>query len=366
MVANCWTALQASVPALSRIPLTSTDLPILASFNSAYDKLRADHAAIEGEYTDRAKDIYRLVTGSKFEGGFRPAKLPKATSLPTADDMCNPTSDVHPPRQGTLSMVVHHRRWLDGLKAAVLTDQRSPHPTCRNREAVRFIAVSQEGAGSWIDMAPDGSYSTRVVDADLEVMLQRRGGLHISQAKAAYDAMEREGQTVDRKGDKLANGGEYNRRHNAVNRAAVKMVLAGAVGPVVLGDKTAPEQTAMLNDGHVLDFAEIDGDPDGRGDVIYETKVPSPLKAHYSAGNGSAEGGQPATVGHRFGFGSTLEEYNTIRWCTASRDRASVATMPSTTPPARAMWRNTKATTTMHSISNDCALSCCLSRRRAA
>jgi hypothetical protein len=88
------------------------------------------------------------------------------------------------------------------------------------------------------------------------------------------------------------------------------MVLAGAVGPVVLGDKTAPEQTAMLNDGHVLDFAEIDGDPDGRGDVIYETKVPSPLKAHYSAGNGSAEGGQPATVGHRFGFGSTLEEYH--------------------------------------------------------
>ena len=70
----------------------------------------------------------------------------------------------------------------------------------------------------------------------------------------------------------------------------------------------------MLNEGHVLDFAELDGDPDGGGDVIYEVKVPTPLKAAYSAGKGSAKGGQPATVGHVHGFGSTLEEYSKLTY----------------------------------------------------
>ena len=92
------------------------------------------------------------------------------------------------------------------------------------------------------------------------------------------------------------------------------MVRAGAVGAVVYGDKERPELTDMLNEGHVLDFAELDGDPDGGGDVIYETKVPSSLKAKYSEGNGSKAGGQPATVGHIYGFGSTLEEYTKLTY----------------------------------------------------
>ena len=87
--------------------------------------------------------------------------------------------------------------------------------------------------------------------------LQRRGGLHLSAAAAANDALERRGEQVDRKGDKQANGGEYNRRHNAVLRAGADMVRAGAVGAVVLGDKEKPELTSMLNEGHVLDFAEL-------------------------------------------------------------------------------------------------------------
>ena len=157
-------------------------------------------------------------------------------------------------------------------------------------------------------------FATRLEDRDLEVMLQRRGGLELSAASAAHDALERAGELVDRKGDKLANGGEYNRRHNATLRAGADMVRAGAVGAIVLGDKEKPELTNMLNDGHVLDFAELDGDPDGGGDVIYEVKVPTPLKKKYSEGNGSAAGGQPASVGHIHGFGSTLEEYSKLTY----------------------------------------------------
>ena len=58
-----------------------------------------------------------------------------------------------------------------------------------------------------------------------------------------------------------------------------------------------------------MDIAELEGDEETGGDALWETKVPSPLKATYSAGRGSvAGGGKPATVGHRIGFGSTEEE----------------------------------------------------------
>ena len=92
--------------------------------------------------------------------------------------------------------------------------------------------------------------------------------------------------------------------------AGVYMVRAGAIGAIVQGDKEKPELTNMLNEDHIVDFAEIDGDPDGGGDVCYEVKVPSPLKKKFSEGNGSKAGGQPATVGHVHGFGSTYEEYH--------------------------------------------------------
>ena len=50
------------------------------------------------------------------------------------------------------------------------------------------------------------------------------------------------------------------------------------------------------------------------GDVLYEAKCVSPTKAKQSVGNGSKEGGggAVASVGHRFGFGNTEEEYRVL------------------------------------------------------
>ena len=122
----------------------------------------------------------------------------------------------------------------------------------------------------------------------------------------------------------MVNNGEYNRRHNGVNRAAHAMVSAVAVGGVVLGDKGKPEDTAHLNSTHVLDFAELGGDEETGGDALWETKVPSPLKAHYSAGRGStAGGGKPATMGHVIGFGSTEEEHEVMVLGCQERGRPS-------------------------------------------
>ena len=118
---------------------------------------------------------------------------------------------------------------------------------------------------------------------------------------------------MDLKGDGLANGGEYNRRHNAVLRATHKMVAAVAVGACVLGDKEDVAKTAALNEGHAVDLAELEGDDASGGDCLYEVKVPSPLVSTYTAGVGSKEnGGNCASVGHKYAFGSTEEKYRVL------------------------------------------------------
>ena len=158
-------------------------------------------------------------------------------------------------------------------------------------------------------------------------MLQRRGGLHLSEAKVAHNLLEATlpqtlaSKRVDRKGDGLTNAGEYNRRHNAVLRATHKAVAAVAVGACVLGDKEDIAKTAMLNADHAVDLAELGGDDaNGSADMLYEIKVPSALVATYCAGNGSREnGGAPASVGHLYGFGSTQEKYE--QQCDGCRER---------------------------------------------
>ena len=60
-------------------------------------------------------------------------------------------------------------------------------------------------------------------------------------------------------------------------------------------------------------MAELEGDDERGGDCLYEVKVPSALISSYSAGRGSLEhGGQPASVGHKYGFGSTEEKYRIL------------------------------------------------------
>ena len=119
---------------------------------------------------------------------------------------------------------------------------------------------------------------------------------------------------VDRLGDRFANCGSYNRRHNATVAAIRRMVAAAAVGPVVLGDKESPWKTNSICSTHVPDVVELDADDHGAGgDSIYECKVPTPLKQKHAAGVGTrAHGGVAATVGHLYGFGSTEEEYTLL------------------------------------------------------
>ena len=142
------------MPALADVDLATTELPMLVAFKEAYEGLRVERDRIDELYAGYNKEIYEMLQGTKLEGRYRPHKLPKATTLPSLEAMYHPKSDVHPPKQGALNMVVQHRRWVRVLDRAYANDTTNPHVAIRFREQVRRVAVSQEGAGR---VAADGA-----------------------------------------------------------------------------------------------------------------------------------------------------------------------------------------------------------------
>ena len=72
-------------------------------------------------------------------------------------------------------------------------------------------------------------------------------------------------------------------------------------------DKERPGLTSHLNEGHVVDMAELNDAPDGTS-RLNELKVYSGLSKHYDGGRGSTlNGGTPTSVGHLYACGNTEE-----------------------------------------------------------
>ena len=283
------------------------NLDMFTEARDAYEELRRERDAVGAEYDVMDEHEYTTVRGGRLEGHYHPKNLPKV--LPPLSALYDTKSKIKIPSAKALNAVVLHRRWLDCLKAAKLSDQ-TDKPVIKNREASRRLAVSQTGAGAPFEISPDGSFPTTIPSVEMEIILQRHGGLNLACAKGLYDAEEAAGKAVDRRGDDLSNGGEYNRRHHAVLRKGYQMISAVSVGSVVLGDKEDLEKTNMLNTGYAVDIAELEGDDATGGDALYEVKVPSPLTKSQVKGCGGRDGsGQPASVGHLFAFGNTEERY---------------------------------------------------------
>ena len=337
------------------IDVLGSDAPMFVEFRSAYSALAATRDAIATDYADNYDDLpcYTL-RGGMYKDMFHPKKLPQA--LPSIAECFDRKSRTPKPSQRTLTMIEHHKRWGECLAAAKQEDADNPSAFCRNREAVRFISVSQYGGGAAFDLSPDGTYSTTIDSADFEVNMERHGGLDVALAKGWCDAEEAAGRAPDRKGDSLANGGEYNRQHNSVNNRAYDMVSAVAIGQVIKGDKANPSLTADLNEDHVTDLAEIGGDDLTGGDVLIETKVPGPLVKTHKAGGKSTkgatkDGGTVMHVGHLYGFGNTEEAYRrrTASRSSAAKAGAALAMATSTTGTAVATLWPKMASTAMHS-----------------
>ena len=116
--------------------------------------------------------------------------------------MCRPGGNIY-----------HKLYGVDNSTAADLT-------RVRHRETSRFVAVSQPASGAHLDMPTvRHARATQFDTPDFVINAQYRLGLYISEATAANDALEAAGERVDRKGDELANKGEFNRRHNNTLRA---------------------------------------------------------------------------------------------------------------------------------------------------
>ena len=284
------------------------DLGMYDEFREAYELLQVQRDSVASSYEEMDDIKYYTVRGGCYDGLFHPKKLPKA--LAPLAEILDPKSNTRPPSSKALSMVDHSRQWLSCLSAAKKADAKDTGDV-RHREASRFIAVSQYGAGAPFEMSPDGTFGTTIASPEFEIIIERHGGLNIATAKTLHDALDAISATaVDRRGDDLSNAGEHNRRHHAVVRKAQQMVTAVAVGQVVLGDKEDKAKTDMLNEGCVVDLAELEGDDATGGDCLYEVKVPSAMTKSFSAGKGSKKkGGKPASVGHLHAFGNTEEFY---------------------------------------------------------
>ena len=205
-------------------------------------------------------------------------------------------------------MVVQHQQWLECRLAAADADMTRPHPKYPHRHEAHFVGISQPDAGGTFDLVPDGTFGTTIESPAFEVVLQRHGSLNIAAADAVFTALEEDGEIVDRLGDGLQSGGEYNKRHHCFLRALRDLVAGGATGPLVLGDKDARDKTADICASVAPDLAELGANPATGGDVLYEAKVASPTTASHSAGRGSrSHGGKPASVGHIIGHGNTEE-----------------------------------------------------------
>jgi hypothetical protein len=322
-VLACWGKLRKTCPALADVDFANSEIPMVREARKHYESLCTTRDRIGGIYAELDETRYYPIDGDEPVTRHHPKSLPPDSALPSISELFDPdaTETKKPPAQRALCFITHNERWLAAFDADIAYDarhgpQRSGAGTSDsqartmivNRETTRRTSTSQPGAATWIGTAYDGTFGTRMASPEFLTALQRRLGLHISAAETVQDALQAAGQTVDRLGDVLANGGEYNRRHNAVLRAFAAAIRAVAVGSIVFGDKEKPSLTAHLNSGHVLDIGEMGGDLATGGDVLIEIKCFSALTLNTATGRGSRpNGAQPATVGHLYAFGSTLE-----------------------------------------------------------
>ena len=286
----------------------------IATYNTQRAALRtvaATHAAF-----DRTK--YFTVRGG-YMTRFRPRRLPLPTAeaVPPPDEVLDSASKSKAPSSGSLAAIEHHAKWLrlhDDLYAVDMANALRTSPSTadgssatRHREASRLISASLPFADGWLKAEPDGSAATTIATAEFRVGLQRRLGLWLSAFVDAVAALVDRGTPADYLGDYADGRANHKRRHDDPLRCWYNAVSAVAECPIVLGDKERPELTKHLNEGHVVDMAELNDAPDGTS-RLNELKVYSALSKHYDGGCGSTlNGGAPTSVGHLYGCGNTEE-----------------------------------------------------------
>ena len=139
----------AALPGYDGVDLSTLDHGMFSAARTGYDATVEDHHRVSRTYAKFDKQPYHTLRGGKIAGLYRPGKLPRA--FPSFADALEPEGEIKPPAQRALTMVQHHKRWLEARKARIEQDGDEPNGTYDNRAMVRFIAASQPNAGAMLD-----------------------------------------------------------------------------------------------------------------------------------------------------------------------------------------------------------------------
>jgi hypothetical protein len=237
----CWRRLRTTSSVFHGVDFATTTIPMLRDARVAYKGLRAERERIGTSFAAFDKDKYIPIDAGEHGATkeltrFHPASLPPAKALLPLHVLFDTESNEKPPAQRSLFAVVHNARWLESLEAVTVWDlAHTANTDVRHREMALFVSITQPGAGAWLEVAPDGSYGTRIDSDDFLVAVQRRYGLHLSMVVEANNVLEAAGEhkLVDRLGDKQAK--EYNRRHNAILSGWYAVLRAIAHGKLFSG-----------------------------------------------------------------------------------------------------------------------------------
>ena len=210
-----------------RVELETAPQQIFAEVREAHARLLERHRRVTGVYEqwDRKSEYWDYDTAGEGHHRFHPDGLAARKELLPLSKF-GMDEDYLQHAQRRFSSVVHHASWLK-----LLTDLQAVSA----REAVRFIAVSQQDAGTFLNAVP--KYKPfRLATWALRLCLQRRLGLPLLAAAAAADGARRSrsGKLFDVLGDVAASDGEagHATRHFMINNSiydALRRVYGGQV-----------------------------------------------------------------------------------------------------------------------------------------
>jgi hypothetical protein len=315
-VLACWPALAKLSPTLTGVTSDTPGFAFLAEAKHDYEALRGDRDRIEAAYAGIAADVHYAARGGQTPG-FHPLHLPPASALPPWDTaMAPPTGDEAPPppKQRTITAVVHHGKWLEHLAWCRQHDAEQPYPKTDRREASRFISVSQPVAGDWTRIIPTDDTWGCASDVH-RTACQRRYGLYIPSLVATDDPL---GDALcDPAGDDHADGkpgrrrpGEMTTRHDRTVDAIHAMYAATDEQTVHKPDKDMQghghdHEYREFNEHRCPDIVRIQGAQSGANSLC-EVRTKTPLVSKWNHGKHRKSTTNPTRhCGDTHGFGNT-------------------------------------------------------------
>jgi hypothetical protein len=237
----CWETLQRLCPQVVR----SIDLggppddlpPSLAELAGVRAERVEQHAAVASRYAAASKCVCLPQQARRWVRRLPPVRPPRGRDPPSLVQYGSKSKHLQH-AQRRYSSIVHHSAWGEVRTAWARVSQR---------EAVRFVGASQEGAGQFLSAVPTQPMF-RIPTPDMRICVQRRPGLPLSvfAGIAGVDSgvVARRGQPFDRlgarRGDVAQNSGEHGHQHRHFSVLnAIADIAKGGVGGTAAERKPA-------------------------------------------------------------------------------------------------------------------------------